>query len=100
MLIDTFVNAIFLYDDKMEITYNYHEGTTTITFEELQKTIENQALGSDINSVGAPTENPCKSRVFFIFGPKYRALNTILNTIKAHPDLFLLFFLLFPESCF
>ena len=58
MLIDTFVNAIFLYDDKMEITYNYHEGTTTVTFEELQKTIENQALGSDMNSVGAPNENP------------------------------------------
>ena len=57
MLIDTFVNAIFLYDDKMEITYNYHEGTATVTFEELQKTIENQALGSDMNSVGAP-QNP------------------------------------------
>ena len=57
MLIDTFVNAIFLYDDKMEITYNYHEGTATVTFEELQKTIENQALGSDMNSVGAP-RNP------------------------------------------
>ena len=57
MLIDTFVNAIFLYDDKVEITYNYHEGTTTVTFEELQKTIENQELGSDMDSVGAP-RNP------------------------------------------
>lgn len=57
MLIDTFVNAIFLYDDKVEITYNYHEATTTVTFEELQKTIENQGLGSDMNSVGAP-QNP------------------------------------------
>ena len=57
MLIDTFVNAIFLYDDKVEITYNYHEATTTVTFEELQKTIENQGLGSDMDSVGAP-RNP------------------------------------------
>ena len=31
MLIDTFINAIFLYDDKMVITFNYKEGTTTIT---------------------------------------------------------------------
>ena len=31
MLIDTFVNAIFLYDDKMVITFNYKEGTATIT---------------------------------------------------------------------
>lgn len=53
MLIDTFVNAIFLYDDKMEITYNYHEGTTAVTFEELQKTLENKKLGSDMDSVGA-----------------------------------------------
>ena len=58
MLIDTFVNAIFLYDDKMEITYNYHEGTTTVTFEELKKALENQAIGSDMNSVGAPNKKP------------------------------------------
>ena len=53
MLIDTFVNAIFLYDDKMEITYNYHEGTTTVTFEDLQKTSKDQGFGSDMDSVGA-----------------------------------------------
>ena len=35
MLIDTFINAIFLYDDKMVITFNYKEGTTTITFDDL-----------------------------------------------------------------
>ena len=69
MLIDTFVNAIFLYDDKMEITYNYHEGTTAVTFEELQKAVENQGLGSDMDSVGAPSEIPCKSRGFAIFLP-------------------------------
>ena len=32
---DTFVNAIFLYDDKMVLTYNFHESTETITFGEL-----------------------------------------------------------------
>ena len=57
MLIDTFVNAIFLYDDKMEITYNYHEGTTMVTFEDLQKTIKDHGFGSDMDSVGAP-RNP------------------------------------------
>ena len=31
MLIDTFVNAIFLYDDKVVLTYNFHEGTETIS---------------------------------------------------------------------
>lgn len=35
MLIDTFVNAVFLYDDKMVLTYNFHESTETIMFVEL-----------------------------------------------------------------
>ena len=29
MLIDTFINAIFLYDDKMVLTVNFREGTET-----------------------------------------------------------------------
>ena len=64
MLIDTFVNAIFLYDDKMEITYNYHEGTTTVTFEDLQKTIKDQGFGSDMDSVGAANGTKIVIRFF------------------------------------
>ncbi len=30
-LVDTFINAIYLYDDKVLITFNYKEGTQTIT---------------------------------------------------------------------
>src|SRR5699024_3868662 len=33
-LIDTFINAIYLYDDKVLITFNYKEGTETISFGE------------------------------------------------------------------
>ena len=53
MLIDTFINAIFLYDDKMDITFNYKEGTKTITFAELQEAISNKN-GSDLNCLVAP----------------------------------------------
>lgn len=49
-LIDSFVNAIYLYDDNMIITFNYKDGTQTIPFEEIEKS----EIGSDINSVGAP----------------------------------------------
>ena len=35
MLIDTFVNAIYLYDDKIVLTFNYHDGTKTITFDDV-----------------------------------------------------------------
>ena len=54
MLIDTFVNAIFLYDDKMVLTYNFHENTETITFGELQEVLPNGFRGSDMNLATEP----------------------------------------------
>ena len=57
MLIDTFVNAIFLYDDKMVLTYNFHESTETITFGELQEVLPNGFRGSDMNLATEP--EPC-----------------------------------------
>ena len=56
MLIDAFINAIFLYDDKMVITFNYKEGTKTITFAELQEAISNKN-GSDLDCLVAPRQN-------------------------------------------
>ena len=35
-LIDSFVNAIYLFDDYLVITFNYKEGTKTITFAEVE----------------------------------------------------------------
>ena len=54
MLIDTFINAIFLYDDKMVITFNYKEGTATITFDDLKTALANQKTGSDLDCSTAP----------------------------------------------
>ena len=62
MLIDTFVNAIFLYDDKVVLTYNFHKGTETISFEELQKVTEAGALGSDLVSSAAPEKKARQKR--------------------------------------
>ena len=65
MLIDTFINAIFLYDDKMVITFNYKEGTKTITFAELQEAISNKN-GSDLDCLAAPdTEFVFSHGLFF-----------------------------------
>ena len=61
MLIDTFINAIFLYDDKMVITFNYKEGTKTITLAELPEAISSKN-GSDLNCLVAPkNRTPLKS---------------------------------------
>lgn len=65
MLIDTFINAIFLYDDKMAITFNYKEGTKTITLAELPEAISNKN-GSDLNCLVAPkTGHPFGGVLFF-----------------------------------
>ena len=49
-LINSFLNSVYLFDDKIIIDCNYKDGTETITFEE----IENSALGSDLTSLAAP----------------------------------------------
>ena len=67
MLIDTFINAIFLYDDKMVITFNYKEGTTTITFDDLKTALADQKTGSDLDCSTAPKRYLARScGVFFI----------------------------------
>ena len=47
---DTFINAIYLYDDKVLITFNYKEGTETVAFGEAVKAEKS----SDMSARGAP----------------------------------------------
>lgn len=54
MLIDTFVNAIYLFDDKVVITFNYKDGTKTITFEDVKAALKKENMGSDLDCPGAP----------------------------------------------
>ena len=49
-LIDSFINSIYLFDDRMVITFNYKDGSKTITFEEIESTMK----GSDLTAFGAP----------------------------------------------
>ena len=64
MLIDTFINAIFLYDDKMLITFNYKDGTKTITFGEAKEAAEKAASGSDLDYSTAPEKSTPRSVLF------------------------------------
>ncbi len=49
-LIDSFVNAVYVYDDKLVLTFNYNEANTTVTLGEVN--------GSIIECSGAPEKNP------------------------------------------
>ena len=53
MLIDAFVNAIYLYDDKMVITFNYKDGTRTIALDDVKKAVKKNT-GSDLDCFAAP----------------------------------------------
>ena len=44
-LIDSFVNAVYLYEDKIILTFNYKDGSKTITLAEVE--------GSDLSVLGA-----------------------------------------------
>ena len=67
-LIDSFVNAIFLYDDRITFTFNYKDGTKTINFTELEKS----GLGSDINALAAPIKEDRLWRSFLIYKIRFR----------------------------
>ncbi len=53
MLIDTFINAIFLYDDKLVITFNYRDGSKTISLDEVKTAVSNTFPGSDLDCLTA-----------------------------------------------
>lgn len=50
--IDTFVNSVFVYDDKLILTYNYKDGSQTLTLQEIEA-----ALSSDLTGMCPPKRN-------------------------------------------
>ena len=58
-IIDTFVNSVYVYDDKLLLTYNYKDGSQTLTLQEIEA-----ALSSDLTSM-CPPEKSTLRRAFF-----------------------------------
>ena len=50
-IIDIFVNSVYVYDDKIVFTYNYKDGSQTLTLQEIES-----ALCSDLTSFSPPKE--------------------------------------------
>lgn len=55
-LIDSFVNAVYVYDDKIILTFNYQDGTETITLDDIS--------GSDLGA-SAPPDGHYTNTYFF-----------------------------------
>ena len=54
-LIEIFVNAIFLYDDRMLITFNYKDGTQTVRFEDTLMADEAEGKSLRLRSNESPS---------------------------------------------
>ena len=66
-LIDSFVNAVYLYEDKIILTFNYKDGSKTITLADVE--------GSDLSSFGAPQKESFGRKVgAFLFVPERSGL--------------------------
>ena len=48
-IIDTFLNSIYVYDDRLVFTYNYRDGTETLTLKNIEA-----AFGSDLKNLSPP----------------------------------------------
>ena len=60
-LIDIFVNAVFVYDDKIIFTFNYKDGSKTVSLSDIQS--------SDLDRCSPPKKDR-KSPVFFLLRAK------------------------------
>ena len=73
-MIDGFINAIYLYDDKITFTFNYKDGTKTVFLSEINCT----PSGSDIKCLAAPNASVYKSflidRYFYFVISKERVI--------------------------
>ena len=54
------MNSVYVYDDKLILTYNYKDGSQTLTLQEI-----NATLSSDLTGICPP--NPASFEVGFFF---------------------------------
>lgn len=66
-LVESFVNAVFIYDDKVVFTFNYKDGSKTATIDEI-----NAELGSDLEGTSPPAKTAF-SGGFFAGGDEARS---------------------------
>lgn len=80
MLVDTFINAIFLYDDKIVITFNFKDGDKTITLQDI--------TSSDLDLSGAPGNHLVVIVCFFLGGRRVDQVLGwwVLMAVSRSPD--------------
>ena len=83
-LIEIFVNAIFLYDDRMLITFNYKDGPQTIRFEDALTTTETVGNSSDLSGSARYEESHDKPFIKAVLSWLYLLLLLLPAPHDAH----------------
>ena len=76
-LINTFVNAVYLYDEKVLITFNYKDGTKTITFDEIAAKDAPEGNGSDLGCFAPPKNLSVYNTLRFLFCNKAKLIGRV-----------------------
>ena len=76
-LVDSFVNAITIFDDYILITFNYKEGETRVDFADIES--------SDLSSVGGPKEvlSEMEALLFYFRASRTRGIIQVSNVFGA-----------------
>ncbi len=61
-VIESFVNSVYVFDDKMVLTFNFHGGTQTITLQEIES-----VYGSDLVGQSPPQKKDTPTVCPFVF---------------------------------
>ena len=85
-LIEIFVNAIFLYDDRMLLTFNYKDGTQTVRFEDTLTADGVEGKSSDLSSSAGPKIQRFHVRnrwIFLFIGWPHLVLTTMPKILSG-----------------
>ena len=84
-LVDTFINSIYLYDDKVLITFNYKEGTQTVTFGETTE-VASKGNGSDLDCIPALSNDSFQKgcRFSFLYSSFWKRSSMRIRGLEQH----------------
>ena len=78
-LIDSFVNAVYLYEDKIILTFNYKDGAKTITLAEVE--------GSDLSVLGALFKQSSHGWLLFLLARKQEQASGVMAIVRKYRKL-------------
>ena len=83
-IIETFVNSVYLYEDRLILNYNYKNGTETFSLDEV-----NEAFGSDLKKFAPPRSASERVRIFLCISTVsgFRRVFLILRIFAFYPHL-------------